>query len=73
MPVIRLSQTQAMSLVDADWRDPDGAVRLNRDLGRTDLRGSLIVNHASLVLAQLETGKGVRLTKSGNFNRKFVE
>jgi len=72
-PMIRISQDQIMVLIDADWLKPDGAVRLNGDLSLTDLQGSLILNHARLVLSHMEAEKGVKLTSTGNFNRKFVE
>lgn len=71
-PLIRLSQNQIMALVDADWLASDGPIRLNGSLSLKDLQGSLILNHARLVMQHLETSGGIKLTAGGNFNRKFV-
>lgn len=71
--LIHLSSDQIRALINADWLEPDGPVRLNRDLALNDLHGSPSLNHARLVLRHLEVEGGIKLTAAGNFNRKFVE
>ena len=71
MTVVRLNSEQAYALVKADWL-ADGPVRLNTALTLDDLSGSLVLAHARLVMEHLEADGGVKLTKTGAFNRKFV-
>jgi len=69
--VIRLRHYQVMALLDADWR-ADGPIRLNETLSLSELSGCLVLNHARLVMREMAADKGVKLTATGNFNRKFV-
>ncbi len=71
--MIRLPQEQIRALIDADWLAPDAAIRLNGDISLSDLRGSLALNHARLIMSKLDADDGVKLTATGNFNRKFVK
>jgi hypothetical protein len=71
MTVVRLNSEQAYALVKADWL-ADGPVQLNTALTLDDLSGSLVLAHARLVMEHLEADGGVKLTKTGAFNRKFV-
>ena len=61
-----------MELLDADWLS-EGPIRLNQSLSLNDLSGSLVLNHARLVMGHMVAKTGVKLTTTGNFNRKFVE
>jgi hypothetical protein len=61
-----------MALLQADWRG-DGPIRLNESLSLPDLSGCLVLDHARLVMLEMAAGKGVKLTATGNFSRKFVE
>lgn len=61
-----------MALLYADWSS-EGAIRLNRALTLDDLSGCLVLKHARLVMQSIGSGKGVGLTATGNFSRKFVE
>jgi hypothetical protein len=61
-----------MALLDADWLS-EGPIRLNESLSLSDLSGSLVLNHARLVMEHMAADKGVKLTTTGNFSRKFVE
>jgi hypothetical protein len=61
-----------MALLDADWLS-EGPIRLNKSLSLNDMSGSLVLNHARLVMGHMAANKGVKLTATGNFNRKFVE
>ena len=61
-----------MELLDADWLS-EGPIRLNQSLSLNDLSGSLVLNHARLVMEHMAANQGVKLTTTGNFNRKFVE
>jgi len=70
--LIRLTQDQIMELLDADWLST-GPIRLNESLSLSDLSGCLVLNHARLVMEHMAADKGVKLTTTGNFNRKFVE
>jgi len=71
MTVVRLTPEQVYALLDADWL-ADGPVRLNTALTLDDLSGSLVLNHARLVMEPLEADGGVKLTATGAFSRKFV-
>ena len=61
-----------MEFLDADWLS-EGPIRLNESLSLSDLSGSLVLNHARLVMGHMAAKTGVKLTTTGNFNRKFVE
>ncbi|MCH7777638.1 MAG: hypothetical protein IH878_14040 [Gemmatimonadetes bacterium] len=61
-----------MELLDADWLS-EGPIRLNQSLSLNDLSGCLVLNHARLVMGHMAANTGVKLTTTGNFNRKFVE
>jgi hypothetical protein len=61
-----------MALLDADWLS-EGPIRLNESLSLSDLSGCLVLNHARLVMEHMAADKGVKLTTTGNFSRKFVE
>ena len=61
-----------MELLDANWLS-EGPIRLNESLSLSDLSGCLVLNHARLVMEHMAANKGVKLTTTGNFNRKFVE
>ncbi len=61
-----------MALLQADWRG-DGPIRLNDSLSLPDLSGCLVLDHARLVMREMAADKGVKLTATGNFSRKFVE
>ncbi len=61
-----------MELLDADWLS-EGSIRLNETLSLSDLSGCLVLNHARLVMEHMAANHGVKLTTTGNFNRKFVE
>jgi hypothetical protein len=61
-----------MALLNADWLS-EGPIRLNESLSLNDLSGSLVLNHARIVMGHMAAKTGVKLTTTGNFNRKFVE
>jgi len=68
---VRLTSEQVYALLDADWL-AEGPVRLNTALTLDDLSGSLVLDHARLVMEHLEVDGGVKLTATRAFNRKFV-
>jgi hypothetical protein len=61
-----------MALLNADWLS-EGPIRLNESLSLNDLSGSLVLNHVRIVMGHMAAKTGVKLTTTGNFNRKFVE
>ncbi len=61
-----------MGLLDADWLS-EGSIRLNETLSLRDLSACWVLNHARLVMEHMAANQGVKLTTTGNFNRKFVE
>jgi hypothetical protein len=61
-----------MELLDADWLS-EGPIGLNESLSLSDLSGCLVLNHVRLVMGHMAAKTGVKLTTTGNFNRKFVE
>jgi hypothetical protein len=66
-----LDPYQRARLMHADIRHPLGPVRLCEDLSADDLRGSLLLENARLLLGKLKDG-GQRATAKGNLNREFV-
>ncbi len=70
--VIRLRNNQVRALLEADWRG-DGPIGLNASLALPDLSGCLVLDHARLVMREMAADKGVKLTATGKFSRKFVE
>jgi hypothetical protein len=67
-----LSPDQVRALLTADWEDPTGVVRLNRELGGGDVASAPFVANARLLLeAGLDTG-ALPATQSGNLKPALV-
>jgi hypothetical protein len=67
-----LSPDQVQALLSADWEDPMGAVRLNRELGDDDVASAPFVANARLLLeAGLATGT-LPATQAGNLKPALV-
>ncbi len=70
---LRIANKQIRALLEADWLADDGPVRLNSALSLDDLSGAPVLVHARTVIARMDAENGLKLTQTGNFQRKFVE
>ena len=61
-----------VKLIQADWEQPDGALRLRRDLQLAELEHASHFQNARILLSALAEGKGAPATAAGNLNRKFA-
>ncbi|OSM08771.1 hypothetical protein [Magnetofaba australis] len=58
--------------LNAPYGSDESPLRIAKDLPQETLHGSLILQHALLVLRRIAASDGVKLTPKGNLNRKFV-
>jgi hypothetical protein len=59
-------------LCEAKWQDPDGPLRLNRELLSTDLQNAMFFQNTRQFLLALQEQEGTAATATGNLNRVFV-
>jgi hypothetical protein len=59
-------------LLQADWEDALGPLRLNGELRPEELGGSRFYHHARVLLKALLKETGTKATPAGNLNREFV-
>ena len=67
-----LSPTQVHDLMDCDWQDEDGPIRLSKSLSLGDLQRSHFLNNARLLLARCQQQGGIKATSAGYLDTKFV-
>jgi hypothetical protein len=67
-----LSPLQVRRLLDADWEDENGPLRLNKSLAIAEVVDAPLLRNARLLANQCESEGGTKLTKAGNLNRKTV-
>lgn len=67
-----LSPEQLYALLCTRWDDTDTAVTFATDLTPEDVAGSAMVRNGQLLLQAIADAGSVRLTKTGNMNRKFL-
>src|SRR3954468_19454961 len=60
------------SLCEANWQDPGGPLRLNRDLSSADVQNASFFQNTRQFLLALQEQKGTAGTATGNLNRVFV-
>jgi hypothetical protein len=67
-----LSPVQVRRLLESDWEDPDGAIRLRLDLTPDELaRSTILVNARMLLLLAIERG-GLGATQKGNLKVEVI-
>lgn len=59
-------------LLDADWQDPQGPLRLSQNLILADLASSTFFQNTRVLLTALTESNGTVATATGNLNRVFV-
>jgi len=67
-----LSPTQVSELMDCDWQDEHGPVRLSKSLSLHELADSHFLNNARLLLTQCQQRGGIKATSAGYLDTKFV-
>ena len=67
-----LSPAQVRNLMDCDWEDKYGPLRLNRSLPLADLDSVPILHNTRLLLSMCEARGGVKATGSGYLGTVFV-
>lgn len=67
-----LSPRQIRRLLESDWEDPDGAVRIRSDLALEELAGAEILANARTVLGLAVDRGGLGATQKGNLKVEVV-
>jgi hypothetical protein len=67
-----LSPAQTRRLLEPDWEDPAGAIRLRRDLPFDELAGSALLFNARTLLALAIESDGLGATEAGNLKLDVV-
>ena len=68
----KVLQAYCHKLVVADWRQPDGPLRLSADLKLADLVDADFFTNTRIFLGALAESDGAPTTATGNLNRLFV-
>lgn len=70
--VLSRLETHCRKLCEADWQDPNGPLRLNRELSSADLQGADFFRNTRQLLLALQEQAGTTATTTGNLNRVFT-
>jgi hypothetical protein len=70
---LRQLEQYCRNLCEADWNDPMGPLRLNRELSCEDLRDAEFFQNTRQFLLALQEQDGTAATATGNLNRAFVK
>jgi hypothetical protein len=68
-----LNRVEIDELVHADWNDPEGPVRLARDLADSELSAAILLGNSVAYLGALAEAEEVALTTAGNLKVDFVK
>ncbi|MBT4048228.1 MAG: hypothetical protein HOE64_07765 [Nitrospina sp.] len=67
-----LTFAQVQLLVQSDWESKTDAIQFNEKISLSQLKGSMFLNNARIMLSEILKQDGVKLTKRDNLNQKFV-
>ncbi|MGH7467560.1 MAG: SEC-C metal-binding domain-containing protein [Longimicrobiales bacterium] len=67
-----LSPAQVHRLLEADWSNPEGPIRLRRDLPLAALEAAIVLHNARMLLALAQQHEGLLLTQQGNLRLAVV-